>query len=118
MNRPYRSAIFTRSLASGAGAYSQAVGIGATARFFAGAFSSINGEVVRVLVAAGALLAELHEDVVEERRRAHAIAVRREPRDTEGLVHLHQVLHRLLRLTDAARDLHADDAAGLLVHVA
>src|SRR5919201_4441555 len=117
MNRPYRSSILTMSRASRAGAYSHAVVIGAFSARLA-SFVSVNGEVVRVLVSAGSLLADLHEHIVQERRRADPVTIRREPRDAEGLVDLHEVLHRLLRLADPARDLHADDATGLLEDVA
>src|SRR5438034_8205856 len=100
---------------SGAGAYSQPAGAGTETSFFS---TSVNGEVVRRLVAAGALLADLHQDVVQERRGADAVEVGRQPVGSEGLVELHEVLHSLLRLADAARGLHADHAACLLVHVA
>src|ERR671935_38647 len=109
----------TMSRASGAGAYSHAVGIAAgSGRRASSRLSLVNGEVVRVLVSAGPLLADLHEHIVQERRRADPVTIRREPRDAEGLVDLHEVLHRLLRLADPARDLHADDATGLLEDVA
>src|SRR5919204_4479368 len=109
----------TMSRASGAGAYSHAVGIAAgSGRRASSRFSLVKGEVVRILVAAGPLLADLQEHVVEGRRRAEPIAVGREPREAEYLVHLHEILHGLLGLTDAARCLHADDPAGLLVDVA
>src|SRR6476469_8001031 len=54
---------------------------------------SIQGEVVAALVCAGALLAQLHQDVVEQRRRAEPVQVGRQPVRPEGLVHEHQVLH-------------------------
>src|SRR6266852_3236282 len=118
MYRPYRSSRRTTSRDSGAGAYSQAVGIAAVSgRRAISRLSLVNGEVVRVLVTAGALLTYLHEHVVQQRRRAKAIAIRSEPREAEGLIHLNEVLHRLLRLTDPTGGLHADDTAGLLMDV-
>src|SRR5881396_3039222 len=102
------------SRASGAGAYVHSFGTGARSCFRS---RSVNGEVVRALVRAGLLLPELHEHVVEERRGAETIEVRRQPFGAECLVQLHEVLHRLLRLPDAAGRLHADDAAGLRVDV-
>src|SRR5437867_2785428 len=119
MNSPYRSWILTMSRASGAGAYSQAVAIGALSwRRASSRLSLVNSEVIRVLVSAGPLLADLHEHVVEERRRAEPVAIRREPRQPERLVHLNEELDRLLRLADPARCLHPDDPPGLLVDVA
>src|SRR2546421_6498835 len=118
MKSPYRSCRRTTSRDSGAGAYSHAVGIAAVSgRRASSRLSLVNGEVVRILVPPASLFAYLHEHVVEKCRRAEAIAVGGKPREAKCLVHLHEVLHRLLRLTDAARGLHADDAAGLLVHV-
>src|SRR5438093_10928813 len=81
-------------------------------------FALVSGEVIRILISAGPLLAYLHEHVVEKRRRPESVAIRREPRQPERLVDLHEELHGLLRLADAAGRLHTDDATGLLVHVA
>src|SRR2546421_6910657 len=118
MKSPYRSSRWTTSRDSGAGEYSQPVGIAAvSARCATSRLSLVNREVVRVLVTAGAFLTNLHEHVVEQRRRAETIAVRREPGEPKRLVHLDEVLHRLLRLTDPARRLHPDDTAGLFVDV-
>src|SRR5579862_6187259 len=75
---------------------------------------SVEGEVVAALVGAGPLLAQLHQDVVEERRRAEPVQLRRQPLRPEGLVHQHEVLDRLLRLTDPARRLEPHPPAGLL----
>src|SRR5207302_5250578 len=74
---PPRSPLFPyttlfRSRASGAGAYVQSFGTGARSCFRS---SSVKREVVRALVGARALLAQLHQDVVEERRRAETIEV-------------------------------------------
>src|SRR5215475_3861628 len=63
---------------------------------------SVQREVIAALVRAGALLAELHEDVVEERRGAEPVQIRSEPLRAERLVHEHEMLHRLLRLPDSA----------------
>src|SRR5262249_7687521 len=60
-------------------------------------FASVEREVVRALVDARLLLAELHEDVVEQRRRTDAVQIRIEPVRPERLVHEDQVLDRLLR---------------------
>src|SRR3954452_25406225 len=105
----------TMSRDSGAGAYVQSVGTGARSCLRS---SSVNGEVVRALVPAGLLLAELHEHVVQERRCADAVAVRREPVGAECLVHEDQMLDRILRGAHAAGGLEADDASGLVMHVA
>src|SRR5919201_6790706 len=102
------------SSASGADAYVQSDGTGARSRFRS---SSVNGEVVRALVRARLLLPQLHQDVVQQRRGAEAVEVGRKPVRAERLVQLHEVLHRLLRLADAAGRLHADHAAGLVVDV-
>src|SRR5581483_8816384 len=80
--------------------------------------ASVDGEVVGALVGAGLLLAELHEDVVEERRRAEPVQLRAQPLLAERLVDEHEVLHRLLRLADPAGRLEADMPTGLIVHVA
>src|SRR5215471_12455906 len=79
---------------------------------------SVQREVVAALVRAGALLAELHETVIQERRGAEPVQIRREPLRAERLVHEYEMLHRLLRLPDSAGRLEADAAARLLVHVA
>src|SRR6266852_1657096 len=71
--------------------------------------SSVTGEVLRILIAAGLLLADLHQHVVQERRGAEAEAVRRQPVGAERLVHDHEVLDGLLRSADPARRLHPDD---------
>src|SRR3954468_22910862 len=105
----------TMSRDSGAGAYVQLVGTGARSCLRS---SSVNGEVVRALIPAGLLLAELHEDVVQERRRADAVAVRREPVGAERLVHEDQMLNRVLRRAHATRRLEADHAPGFVMHVA
>src|SRR5438093_13189993 len=81
-------------------------------------FALVSGEVIRILISAGPLLANLHEHVVEKRRRPEPVAIRRETRQPERLVHLHEELHDLLRLADAAGGLHTDDATGRLVHFA
>src|SRR4051812_11341662 len=47
---------------------------------------SVQGEVVAALVRAGALEAELHEDVVEERGGAQPVEVGSQPFGTERLV--------------------------------
>src|SRR5207302_10007064 len=117
---PPRSPLFPyttlfRSRASGAGAYVQSFGTGARSCFRS---SSVKREVVRALVGARALLAQLHQDVVEERRRAETIEVGRQPVHAERLVQLDEVLHSLFRLADATCRLHSDHPACLLVHVA
>src|SRR2546422_216117 len=100
---------------SGAGAYVQSLGTGARSCLRS---RSVNGEVVRALVHARLLLPELHEAVVQERRSADAVAVGRQPVGPERLVDEHEMLDRLLRGAHAAGGFEADDAAGLLVHVA
>src|ERR1700758_1635105 len=107
--------MWTMSRASGAGAYVQSVRAGVRSRVRS---RSVKSEVVRALIGARPLLTQLHEDVVEQRRRTDAIEVRRQPVHAERLVQLDEVLHRLLRLPDASRRFHSDHAAGLLVHVA
>src|SRR3954447_3832299 len=108
---PYRSRSLTTAVDSGAGAYVQSFGTGARSCL---RWISVKGEVVGSLVRAGLLLAELHEDVVQERRRAEPVEVGCEPVGAERLVHEHEVLDRLLRLADAACGLEADAPAGLL----
>src|SRR3954452_14349633 len=104
----------TMSRDSGAGAYVQSVGTGARSCLRS---SSVNGEVVRALVPAGLLLAELHEHVVQERRRAYAVAVGGEPVGAERLVDEDQMLDRVLGGAHATGRLEADDASGLVVHI-
>src|SRR6476619_2250940 len=99
------------SVDSGAGAYVQSVGTGLRSGRRS---TSVIGEVVLRLVGARALLAELHQDVVDEARRAEAVQVGRQPVGAERLVHLHEVLDRVLRGADAAGGLHPDLAARLL----
>src|SRR2546423_634904 len=96
---------------SGAGAYVQSFGTGARSCLRS---SSVKGEVVRALVRARLLLPELHEDVVQERRRPDAVTVRREPVRAERLVHEHEMLNRVLRNAHASRGLEADGTARLL----
>src|SRR5581483_3428818 len=112
---PYCSRRLTMSVDSGAGAYVQPAGTGERSLRLA---TSVIGEVVLRLVGARALLAELHQDVVDEARGADAVEVWRQPVGAERLVHLHEVLDRILRGADAASWLHADLASRLLVHVA
>src|SRR5438445_13282667 len=100
---------------SGAGAYVQSAGTGMPLCFFS---SSVKREVVRGLVGARLLLAELHQDVVQERRGADAIELGRQPVRSDGLVHEDEMLDRLLRGADSAGGLEADEASRLLVHVA
>src|SRR5690348_4644381 len=97
------------SVASGAGAYVQSFGTGARSCLCS---RSVNGEVIRALIRARLLLADLHEDVVQKRRRADAVAVGGEPVDAERLVDEDEVLHRVLRGAHAAGRLEADDATG------
>src|SRR4029077_15154302 len=84
MKRPDFSWSWTMSRASGAGAYVQSVGIGAAAVRFA---TSVIGEVVLGLVSAGALLAHLHQDVVQQGRRAEPVEVGCEPLGAQRLVY-------------------------------
>src|SRR3954451_9063177 len=100
---------------SGAGAYVQSAGTGDALCFRS---SSVNGEVIRALIRARLLLAQLHEDVVEERRRADPVEGGRQPVGTDRLGDEHEMLDRLLRRPNTARRLEADEASGLLVHVA
>src|SRR6476661_253568 len=99
---------------SGAGAYAQSFGTGARSRFCS---MSVKGEVVGALVHPGLLLSQLHEDVVQERGRADAVPVGRQPVGAERLVHEDQMLNRLLRLAHPARRLEPYSTTGLLVHV-
>src|SRR5213083_313826 len=95
---------------SGAGAYVHSLGTGARSCLRS---RSVKGEVVRALVHARLLLPQLHEAVVEERRRADSVAVGGQPVGPERLVHEHEMLDRLLRGADAAGGLEADDTARL-----
>src|SRR3954453_14440311 len=103
------------SVDSGGGAYVQSRGTGELSWRLS---RSVIREVVLRLVDAGLLLAQLHQDVVDEARGADPVEVWRQPVGPERLVHLHQVLDRVLRCSDAARRLHADLASGLRVYVA
>src|ERR1700675_1335543 len=94
---------------SGAGAYTQSFGTGARSRFCS---MSVKSEVIGALIHPGLLLSQLHEDVVQERGRAYAVAVGRQPVGAERLVHEDQMLNRLLRVAHPARRLEADCAAG------
>src|SRR5919198_6347657 len=104
----------TMSRASGAGAYVQSGGTGERSGVRS---RSVKCEVVGALVRARPLLPKLHQDVIQQRGGADAIEVGREPVDPECLVQLDEVLHRLLRLADAARRLHPDHTSGLDVNL-
>src|SRR5262245_62121420 len=54
--------------------------------------TSVDREIVRPRVAAGALLVDLHQDVVQERRGADPEPIRRHPLGAEGLVQQDEVL--------------------------
>src|SRR5881397_1786436 len=104
----------TMSRASGAGAYVQSFGTGARSCLRS---SSVKREVIRTLVRARALLAQLHQDVVQERRCAEAVKIGSQPVHSERFVQLDEVLDGLFCLADATCRLHSDHAAGFLVHV-
>src|SRR5436309_2307725 len=80
--------------------------------------ASIEGDVVGIRVAAGALLDDLEDDVVEEGARAEAEPIGRHPARPERLVEHDEVLDRLLRRPDPARRLHPDRPARLALEVA
>src|ERR671937_1021477 len=105
----------TMSRASGADAYAQSFGTGARSCLRS---SSVKGEVVAALIRAGALLAQLHQHVVEQRRRTDAVEVGGQPVHAERLVQLDEVLDSLLRLPNPTCGFHSDHATGFLVHVA
>src|SRR6476659_2511807 len=96
------------SVDSGAGAYVQPCGTGERSWRFS---TSVIGEVVRSLVAARLLGAQLPQDVVDETRGADPVEVGGQPVRAERLVHLDEILDRVLRRADAARGLHADLAS-------
>src|ERR671917_975877 len=102
------------SVASGAGEYSQASAV----RVGAAVMRSLLREVLRPLVAAGASVLVLHEQVVEQRRGADAEAVGRQPLVAERLLDEDELVDRLLARADAARGLEADDLAGAVDVVA
>src|SRR5262249_5851295 len=77
---------------------------------------SVDREVIAGLIAPRLLLAELHEDVVQERRGAEAEEVRCHPLRAEGLVEGDEVLDRLLRSPDAPSRLDPDAVARPGVH--
>ena len=77
-----------------------------------------SGEVVGGLVDAGLLLADLHEDVVQERRGAEPEPLGCQPLAAERLVQDAQVLDRELGVADPAGRLHPHPAAGLGLDVA
>src|SRR6266571_546574 len=99
--------MWTTSRASGADAYVHSFGTGARSRLRS---SSVKCEVVRALVRAGAFLAQLHQQVVEERRGADAVEIGSQPVHAERLVQLDEVLDRLLRLANSTCGLHSDHA--------
>src|SRR5215467_2940800 len=105
------------SRASGAGAYSHSSVAGAACRFSTSVIDSpsVDREVVEGLVDAGLLLADLHQHVVEQRRRAEAEEVGRHPVTAERLVEDAEVLDRLLGGTDPTGRLHSDDPSGFVV---
>src|SRR5258708_17817169 len=72
----------TMSGDSGAGAYSN--------------MASVQGEIVGTGIPAGGHLLALHEQVVEDRRRAHPEPVRVEPVMSGGLVDQHQIFDSVL----------------------
>src|SRR6476469_8201362 len=96
---------------SGAGAYSNTFLVSVVA-------ISVQGEVVGSGVAAGGQLLPLHEEVVEQARRAEAEQVGVEPLLARGLVDEHEVADRVLGVADPARRLDADAPAGALAEVA
>src|SRR3954453_584946 len=101
---------------SGAGAYSNvvvSVAISGPPRW-----PLVQGEVVGSGVAAGGQLLALHEQVVEQARRAEAEQVGVEPLLPRGLLDHHEVADRVLGRADAAGRLDADPAAGAGVEVA
>src|SRR6266536_6493476 len=79
---------------------------------------SVPGEVALGLVAAGALLGELHQAVVQEAGGADAQPFRREPVRPERLGHHDEVLDGLLGGAHSPGRLEADHLAGALVEVA
>src|SRR3954447_13501662 len=96
------------SVASGAGEYSQA----SAARVGVAVIRSLLREVLRALIAARVPVLVLHQQVVQERRRADAEAVGRQPRLAQRLVDEDKLVDRLLGRAHAAGRLHADLAAG------
>src|SRR5438128_8367754 len=74
--------------------------------------SSIECEVIARLVCPSSFLPNLHQDVVEQRRRADAKQIRRHPLRPHRFVQEHEVRERELRVGDAAGRLHADSLAG------
>src|SRR5262245_50083129 len=71
----------------------------------------IDGEARRLLVAAGAELRSLQQEVVEEARRAEPESGRVHPVGAERLEHDDEVLPRLFGRTDPTRELQADGNA-------
>src|SRR5690348_4672515 len=118
MKSPYRGWILTWSIASGAGAYSKTCLASAADCFFVIAIRLIDREVVDGLVGAGAFLVDLHEHVVQERRRAKAQPVGRHPVGAERLVSDNQERDRLLGGADAPGGLEADRPPRLADEVA
>src|SRR4051794_19712768 len=96
---------------SGAGAYSNLVVVVAIA-------ASVQGEVVGAGVAAGGELLALHEQVVEQARRAEAEQLRVQPLLAGRLVDHDQVADGVLGRADPAGRLDADPPAGALAEVA
>src|SRR5688500_15485341 len=71
-------------------------------------YQSVDREVVAALISAGLLLAQLHEDVVEERRCADAEEIGIHPFGAEGFVEDDEVREGELGVGDSAGRLHAD----------
>src|SRR6059036_3987542 len=121
MNRPYRESIETMSRDSGAVAYSHegpAVGRVSARGSIRSVMTSVDREVVRTLIPAGALLVDLHEHVVQERGGADPKELGRHPVRTERLVQQHEVLDGLLRLPHPTGGLEPHAAPSLVVEVA
>src|SRR5260221_435302 len=69
---------------------------------------SIDREVVPTLIGAGLLLAQLHQDVVQERRGSKPEQLRRHPRLAHRLVQQDEVCEGELGVRDAAGRLPPD----------
>src|SRR5205085_10860091 len=102
------------SVASGAGAYSKTCLASSVLRRLVIAIArSVDREVIARLVSACALLLDLHQHIVEQRRGAEAESLGRHPVRTEGLIQHHEVGDRLLRGADPTRRLEPNRTAGL-----
>src|SRR5438132_5164888 len=79
--------------------------------------SSVESKIIATLICPGSFLPNLHQDVIEQRRRANAKEIRRHPFRPHRLVQEHEIRERQLRVGNTARRLHADFLPGDVMKV-